>query len=389
MSILSQPTAAAAGTPTKRLKLLVSRILTPPNLVRVYPDKTLHETSSIQSRDNESKDEVITPKKSGNDGHEESKRGERGDQMQEESLSESVDSPVGRRKGKRGIGRVGAVGIRSSPRSNVKRGKQGETHTREEKVKEKGDMEREDDGKSVIVADNNEEERENKMTKHPRQPKARKVIKYIDDDDDDGSLVKETGSSKKEAGNNKEQTILTATVTSSLSCVSPSKKASPLKPHTPEREGCLVKQPGLTFDKELSVSPVKNSRQQQEGGRMNDRLTNKATSPVSKPVSSPVKPVSSLTKSVSTPRNLSSTKPVTPVSANRSSIPTSTTPSLTTPKVTRGNSYRNYMNRGGPKAPGSKVVPEGEENCLEGLTFVITGVLESLERDQAADIIKR
>ena len=32
---------------------------------------------------------------------------------------------------------------------------------------------------------------------------------------------------------------------------------------------------------------------------------------------------------------------------------------------------------------------QGEENCLEGLTFVITGVLESIERDEAADLIQR
>ena len=31
----------------------------------------------------------------------------------------------------------------------------------------------------------------------------------------------------------------------------------------------------------------------------------------------------------------------------------------------------------------------GAESCLEGLTFVITGVLESLERDEASDIIKK
>lgn len=31
----------------------------------------------------------------------------------------------------------------------------------------------------------------------------------------------------------------------------------------------------------------------------------------------------------------------------------------------------------------------GAESCLEGLTFVITGVLESLERDEATDIIKK
>jgi replication factor C subunit 1 len=31
----------------------------------------------------------------------------------------------------------------------------------------------------------------------------------------------------------------------------------------------------------------------------------------------------------------------------------------------------------------------GAENCLEGLTFVITGVLESLEREEATDVIKK
>ena len=31
----------------------------------------------------------------------------------------------------------------------------------------------------------------------------------------------------------------------------------------------------------------------------------------------------------------------------------------------------------------------GAENCLDGLTFVITGVLESLEREEATDIIKK
>ena len=35
------------------------------------------------------------------------------------------------------------------------------------------------------------------------------------------------------------------------------------------------------------------------------------------------------------------------------------------------------------------IICVGAENCLEGLTFVITGVLESLERDEATDIIKK
>ncbi|KAB1282077.1 Replication factor C subunit 1 [Camelus dromedarius] len=51
--------------------------------------------------------------------------------------------------------------------------------------------------------------------------------------------------------------------------------------------------------------------------------------------------------------------------------------------------YRSYLNREGPKALGSKEIPKGAENCLEGLTFVITGVLESIERDEAKSLIER
>ncbi|KAG2465355.1 RFC1 factor, partial [Polypterus senegalus] len=51
--------------------------------------------------------------------------------------------------------------------------------------------------------------------------------------------------------------------------------------------------------------------------------------------------------------------------------------------------YRNYLNREGPRALGSKEIPQGADNCLEGLTFVITGVLESLERDEAKSLIER
>lgn len=32
---------------------------------------------------------------------------------------------------------------------------------------------------------------------------------------------------------------------------------------------------------------------------------------------------------------------------------------------------------------------QGGENCLEGLTFVLTGVMESMERDDAKSLIER
>ncbi|XP_020610634.1 replication factor C subunit 1-like [Orbicella faveolata] len=73
--------------------------------------------------------------------------------------------------------------------------------------------------------------------------------------------------------------------------------------------------------------------------------------------------------------------PKTPKSDEPDEVP----PSLEKKK----SNYRSFMARDGPRALGSKPVPEGEENCLEGLTFVITGVLESIERDDAADLIQR
>ncbi|KAM6261652.1 replication factor C subunit 1 [Porphyrio hochstetteri] len=51
--------------------------------------------------------------------------------------------------------------------------------------------------------------------------------------------------------------------------------------------------------------------------------------------------------------------------------------------------YRSFLNREGPKALGTKEIPQGAENCLEGLTFVITGVLECIERDEAKSLIER
>ncbi|XP_045429334.1 replication factor C subunit 1 isoform X2 [Pipistrellus kuhlii] len=56
---------------------------------------------------------------------------------------------------------------------------------------------------------------------------------------------------------------------------------------------------------------------------------------------------------------------------------------------TNYQAYRSFLNREGPKALGSKEIPKGAENCLEGLTFVITGVLESIERDEAKSLIER
>ncbi|XP_056852009.1 replication factor C subunit 1 [Raphanus sativus] len=58
----------------------------------------------------------------------------------------------------------------------------------------------------------------------------------------------------------------------------------------------------------------------------------------------------------------------------------------------RGGGRGGFMNFGERKDPphkGQKEVPEGSPDCLAGLTLVISGTLDSLEREEAEDLIKR
>lgn len=44
---------------------------------------------------------------------------------------------------------------------------------------------------------------------------------------------------------------------------------------------------------------------------------------------------------------------------------------------------------GGGGSGGTKAIPDGEPNCLAGLTFVFTGELPSFSREEAQDAAKR
>mmetsp|Transcript_25997 Transcript_25997/g.41845 ORF Transcript_25997/g.41845 Transcript_25997/m.41845 type:complete len:87 (-) Transcript_25997:486-746(-) len=47
------------------------------------------------------------------------------------------------------------------------------------------------------------------------------------------------------------------------------------------------------------------------------------------------------------------------------------------------------MQRAPSSKTGQEEIQQGNPNCLQGLTFVITGILESLKRDEASDLIKK
>ena len=50
--------------------------------------------------------------------------------------------------------------------------------------------------------------------------------------------------------------------------------------------------------------------------------------------------------------------------------------------------FHKFQNRASVLNHGCKEIPKGKPNCLKDFRFVITGVLESMEREEAADLIK-
>ncbi|XP_060810541.1 replication factor C subunit 1 isoform X2 [Amyelois transitella] len=51
--------------------------------------------------------------------------------------------------------------------------------------------------------------------------------------------------------------------------------------------------------------------------------------------------------------------------------------------------YQNYLNRTGPKHLGAKEIPEGPPNCLKDYAFLLTGVLDSFEREVITNAITK
>ncbi|RHZ80484.1 hypothetical protein Glove_135g21 [Diversispora epigaea] len=62
---------------------------------------------------------------------------------------------------------------------------------------------------------------------------------------------------------------------------------------------------------------------------------------------------------------------------------------ITKSNTNKGFTYRNFLQRTGPPAPGTKEIPIGADNCLLGMTFVFTGDLESLNREESQDLVKK
>ncbi|MCJ1468719.1 hypothetical protein MMC07_007349 [Pseudocyphellaria aurata] len=171
-----------------------------------------------------------------------------------------------------------------------------------------------------------------------------------------------------------------------------------------------VKKLELSSESDSDVKDVKSEKHFIEPGILDRRKTSKARKRKSLELEDDdhVKEENSL----STSKRASGTKSKSPVnepaakkrrttgkenSAQRSAvqdifdaIPTIRPPS---PPVRDGSQKFNFRAAGSwsqaPPAAGSKEPPVGAENCLAGLTFVFTGLLESLGREEGVELVKR
>lgn len=170
---------------------------------------------------------------------------------------------------------------------------------------------------------------------------------------------------------------------------SPSSKKSPAKADKPSARAMIQSETSIAVKKEKDKKETSRSQSESSSSSKGKTSPTKSSSKLALmkkkeeaqhkevEISSPV----TKTKLISPKKEM-----VTPVKTPKKS---ESSPEDSEKKRGNYTAYRNYLNREGPKALGSKEIPQGADNCLEGLTFVITGVLESIERDEAKSIVER
>ncbi|KAK6324405.1 hypothetical protein J4Q44_G00037470 [Coregonus suidteri] len=131
------------------------------------------------------------------------------------------------------------------------------------------------------------------------------------------------------------------------------------------------------------LAMMKKREEEEEGGGKRDLNSEAPISPKTESLTP------SGTDRKSKPKTGSVTVMTTPTTLKTSPKKESTSPEDSERKRGNPSAFRSYLNRDGPRALGSKEIPTGAENCLEGCVFVISGVLECMERDEAKSLIER
>ncbi|KRZ50756.1 Replication factor C subunit 1 [Trichinella nativa] len=125
--------------------------------------------------------------------------------------------------------------------------------------------------------------------------------------------------------------------------------------------------------------PVQLAESVEKKGRGKD-----GKSTMNKKSCSPKTPVKS-DSSVETPKKVKQTsKPVTPSSSAEKRKGKDENE-----KLSGRPGYQRFLQREGPRALGTREIPKGAENCFQGLTFVLSGILETVDREDVKLLIQK
>ncbi|KAB8346193.1 hypothetical protein FH972_023238 [Carpinus fangiana] len=142
-----------------------------------------------------------------------------------------------------------------------------------------------------------------------------------------------------------------------------------------------AKSKGKGKDKKAPAKPTKNKRKSPDTAADEDE---EATPKKAK--KAPAKKATPKKKAADEPENAAAQAIFDSIPLVRPPTPPSKTGDGTSKKF---NPYGAHANSGPAPAAGSKEIPVGAENCLAGLSFVFTGIQQSLGRDEGQALVKR
>ncbi|XP_059621132.1 replication factor C subunit 1 [Phlebotomus argentipes] len=144
----------------------------------------------------------------------------------------------------------------------------------------------------------------------------------------------------------------------------------------------------LENEKEKSSEKVKKEPKSAEKSSNSVEKISKAVEKPSKSAEKTTKPVEKPPKSAEKIRKPVEKSPKPADKARKEETKESKEVPPEDKKKLAGILYQKFKNRSSCIDPGSKEVPEGAPDCLAGLSFIITGILESLQREEATQLIK-
>lgn len=211
-------------------------------------------------------------------------------------------------------------------------------------------------------------------------------------DDEDFQKTLEKLDEKKEA---KPSETRTSPRKTSKAVESPAKKkvspptTSPSKRNTQQTKPEAAKKPDAEkADKKRT--PEKRKAETSDASKEAGNVASKRAEKVATPKKESPKKVSKKADEKTLEKPAPKKEKPTPV--KKEEVPEKEKPApATTPANRRGNaaSYQSYLNREGPRLLGTRDIPEGTPGCLNGVTVVMTGVLECIERDDAKALLER